>query len=288
MAFNKTSWTVLASTVLYLLLWSSGGIFSKWALDHASTFVFLVLRFALACGVLLLVGWYRGHCLPQPGTRLRVVKIGLLLIGGYSACYFLALDHGVTPGVLATVMGAQPLLTLVLVERRFPASRIAGLMLALAGLVLVVFHSITAARLSIAGMAFALGALMSMTAGAILQKGEQQAPLDVLPLQYAVGLGLCLAFMPSQPLRLEFTTGLAVSWLWLGLVYSVGAQLLFYRLIRQGNLVNVTSLFYLVPAMTALMDYVFLGNSLPGLSVLGMAAILAGLALVFRPSATNR
>lgn len=89
-------------------------------------------------------------------------------------------------------------------------------------------------------------------------------------------------------MRLEFTPGLAVSWLWLGLVYSVGAQLLFYRLIRRNNLVNVTSLFYLVPAMTAVMDYVLLGNALPGLSVLGMIAILAGLALVFRHSATNR
>ena len=288
MTFGKTSWTAFGSTVLYLLLWSSGGIFSRWALDHASAFVFLVLRFALAGSVLLLIGLYRGNWLPQPGTRWRVAKIGLLLIGGYSACYFLALEYGLTPGVLATVMGAQPLLTLVLVERRFSASRIAGLLLALGGLVLVVFYSLVAARLSMTGMVFALAALTSMTIGAILQKQEQQAPVDVLPLQYIVSLGLCLALLPSQSLRLEFTPGLAVSWLWLGLVYSVGAQLLFYRLIRRNNLVNVTSLFYLVPAMTAVMDYVLLGNALPGLSVLGMIAILAGLALVFRHSATNR
>lgn len=52
--------------------------------------------------------------------------------------------------------------------------------------------------------------------------------------------------------------------------------------VQSGNLVNVTSLFYLVPAVTAAMDYVFLGNRLPALSVAGMAAILCGLALVFR------
>jgi hypothetical protein len=33
-------------------------------------------------------------------------------------------------------------------------------------------------------------------------------------------------------------------------------------LLRAGNLVNVTSLFYLVPPVTALLDYALLGNRL--------------------------
>jgi drug/metabolite transporter (DMT)-like permease len=65
-------------------------------------------------------------------------------------------------------------------------------------------------------------------------------------------------------------------------VISVVAQLLLYRLIRRGNLVNVTSLFYLVPAVTALMDYVFLGNAPSTQTLLGMGVIVVGLALVFR------
>ncbi|WP_232823810.1 MULTISPECIES: DMT family transporter [Salinicola] len=69
---------------------------------------------------------------------------------------------------------------------------------------------------------------------------------------------------------------------WLGLVISVLAQLLLYRMIRQGNLVNVSSLFYLVPIVTAVLDYLLLGNALSPLAILGMAAILGGVALVFR------
>jgi drug/metabolite transporter (DMT)-like permease len=60
------------------------------------------------------------------------------------------------------------------------------------------------------------------------------------------------------------------------------AQLLFYRLMQAGNLVNVTSLFYLVPVVTAIMDFLVLGNRLAPLGVAGMASILAGLVLVFR------
>jgi drug/metabolite transporter (DMT)-like permease len=76
--------------------------------------------------------------------------------------------------------------------------------------------------------------------------------------------------------------------LWLGIVISVFAQLLFYRLMRAGNLVNVTSLFYLVPVVTAVMDYLVLGNRLAPLGVAGMASILAGLVLVFRATPTTK
>ncbi|MGF6486917.1 drug/metabolite transporter (DMT)-like permease [Pseudomonas frederiksbergensis] len=65
---------------------------------------------------------------------------------------------------------------------------------------------------------------------------------------------------------------------------SAGDALL-YRLIARGNLVNVTSLFYLVPAVTAVMDYLFFGNRLAALSLLGMGLIIVGLVFVFRKSA---
>ncbi|MFO6383477.1 EamA family transporter, partial [Pseudomonas aeruginosa] len=69
---------------------------------------------------------------------------------------------------------------------------------------------------------------------------------------------------------------------WMGVVVSVGATLLLYRLIAQGNLVNVTSLFYLVPAVTAIMDFMVFGNRLGWLSLLGMGLIVVGLMFVFR------
>jgi drug/metabolite transporter (DMT)-like permease len=46
--------------------------------------------------------------------------------------------------------------------------------------------------------------------------------------------------------------------------------------------VNVTSLFYLVPGVTAAMDWVFLGNPMSALMVVGLALVIAGLVIVFR------
>ena len=269
----------------FVLLWGSAAIFTRWGLDHGSVLALLTLRFALALGALLLIGLPRRRWLPAPGTRWQVAGVGLLLIGFYSMCYFQAMAHGITPGLLATLLGVQPILTLLLTERRFSAWRLLGLLLALCGLSLVVFQSLMLARLSALGMAFALGALLCTTFGALLQKRIQQAPAEVLPLQYAVTLLLCAVLAPFQPWHTEPVAGFWVPLLWLGLVISVGAQLLLYRLIRGGNLVNVTSLFYLVPVVTVLLDYVGLGNALPTLALMGMAAILAGMVLVFRSGA---
>jgi drug/metabolite transporter (DMT)-like permease len=70
--------------------------------------------------------------------------------------------------------------------------------------------------------------------------------------------------------------------LWLGLVISVGATFLLYMLIARGNLVNVTSLFYLVPGVTAAMDWLLIGNPMSSHALGGLGLVVIGLALVFR------
>ncbi len=285
MTSKPASWAATAAMSAFVLLWGSAAIFTRWGLDHGSVSALLLLRFALALCALFLIGLPKRRWLPQPGTRRQVAGTGLLLIGGYSVCYFQAMAHGITPGLLATLLGVQPILTLLLTERRFSAWRLSGLLLALAGLMLVVYQSLVLAKLSVPGMSFALGALLCMTFGAMLQKRIRQAPAEVLPLQYLATLFLYLCLAPFQPFHFEASVEFLIPLLWLGLVISVGAQLLLYRLIRSGNLVNVTSLFYLVPVVTVILDYLVLGNAMPAPTLAGMAAILAGLVLVFRKEA---
>jgi drug/metabolite transporter (DMT)-like permease len=269
------------ATVLFVLLWSSGAIFAEIGVQHVPAFAFLVGRFALASLVLALLGWRRGRWLPAPGTRLQVAATGALLTGGYAICYLLSLDRGLTPGLLATVLGVQPLLTLLVTERTWSARRMAGLVLALAGLSLVVGGA-SAQQVPLAGLAYALAALACMTVGAIGQKRLNQAPIDVLPLQNAVSLVLCTGFAAAQPVAFVPSVPGIVALLWMGVVISVGAQLLFYRLMQRPKNLNVTSLFYLVPVVTALLDDVVLGHRLSPVAMAGMGMILLGLAVVFR------
>ncbi|SDH93252.1 DMT family transporter [Pseudomonas panipatensis] len=282
-SFNRSSLANLASTGLFVLLWSSAAIASKWGLAHASPFVFLIGRFAIALLALLALGPLLGLRLPrQARERRQALLTGLVLLGFYPIFYLLALDLRVTPGVIATLLGVQPILTGILLERRFSATRLSGLSLGLGGLVLVVYQSIGFSGLTVGGLLCGLLALFGITVGTLLQKGLRESPLGSLPLQYAAGLLLCLALAPTQPLRADWSLELLLTLLWMGLVISVGATLLLYRLIARGNLVQVTSLFYLVPAVTALLDYLVFGNRLGGLALLGMGLIVVGLLLVFR------
>ncbi|MGF7159919.1 LPXTG-motif cell wall-anchored protein [Rhodoligotrophos appendicifer] len=288
MRTRSTDWTASAAMSTFVLLWASGTIVTRWGLDHSSVFALLIVRYGLALGALLLINLPSRRWLPKAGTRWQVAGTGLLMIGGYSVCCFQAMAHGVTPGLLSTILGVQPILTLLVTERRFSVWRLLGLFMALAGLVLVVYHSLILAKLSGLGVSFALSALLCVTSGAMLQKRVQQAPTEVLPLQYIVTLVLCLCFLPFEPFHIELSLQFLLPALFLGLVISVGAQLLFYRLIRSDNLVNVTSLLYLVPVVTVVLDYLILDNSMHLLALAGMALIILGLLLVFRKRSSQR
>lgn len=284
--FNKASVASAATTSLFVLLWSSGAIVSKLGLAQASPFAFLLLRSALALAGLLLIGPLLGLRWPRSrGGILRALGTGCVLLGAYQIFYLLALNTHVTPGVMATVMGVQPILTVVLMERQRSWSRLFGLGLGLGGLVMVVYQGINLGGVSLLGMLFALLALASMTCGSILQKRITDNPMGTLPLQYLAGFGLCALFAPFQPLQVQWNASFVGALLWMGLVVSLLATLLLYRLIARGNLVNVTSLFYLVPAVTAVMDFLIFGNRLAPLSLLGMGLIVVGLLFVFRKPA---
>ncbi len=149
-----------ATTALFVLLWGSAAIFTRWGLDNASPMALLVFRFLVALVALAPLAIVRRRWLPAPGTRLQTAATGLMLIGGYSVCYFEAMANGVTPGLIATIMGIQPILTLCVVERRLQGRRLSGLLLALAGLVLLVWRSLAASPMATVGILFALAALL--------------------------------------------------------------------------------------------------------------------------------
>ena len=285
MQLEGLAWRRRGATLLFVLLWSGGALAAQWGLAHASAFAFLVIRLGVALTALTLVALTRRQWWPAAGTRWQVAGTGVLLIGGYQAAYLLALAHGITPGALATVLGVQPILTLVALERGHGTrhiARLAGLAVALAGLALVLGQSLLSARLSAIGAVWALIALGCMTLGTLAQKGSRQTPLDVLPLQYAAGLALALLVAPTQPWHIDASLGFWLPLLYMALVISVGATLLLYRMIATGNLVTVTSLFYLVPVVTALLDWGLFGHRPTALAVAGTAAILLGLRLALR------
>lgn len=281
--FNRHA-SALVPTTAFVLLWSSGAIVSKVGLQYGSPFALLIARYVVALIALVALAVRSGALLPTRESRRRVFFVGLSIAGLYSVCYLLALDNGLTPGALATLLGVQPIATLLLTERRASGIRLFGLACALAGLILVVWDGLIAAHFGALGLLFAILSLVGITVGSILQKGEYQPPWVVLPMQYFVGLAFAGAIAPFAPLHASWEPGFVLPVLWLGLIISVGATFLLYHLIARGNLVNVTSLFYLVPGVTTAMDWFILGNPMSLHSIAGLTLVIVGLFAIFRES----
>ena len=71
---------------------------------------------------------------------------------------------------------------------------------------------------------------------------------------------------------------------WLILFLSVGAILLLLYLIRHYTASRVTSLFYLVPPVTAIQAFLFLDEELGLISILGMLIVAVGVFIVIQPA----
>ena len=74
----------------------------------------------------------------------------------------------------------------------------------------------------------------------------------------------------------EFVFALA----WLVLVLSLGAVMLLYWLIQRGEASRVSSLFFLVPPVTALVAWPVFGETFGAVALAGMAITALGVALV--------
>ena len=66
---------------------------------------------------------------------------------------------------------------------------------------------------------------------------------------------------------------------WLVLVLSIGAIFLLMIMIRDGEMSKVASLFYLVPAVTAVIAWALFGEDLSPVQIAGMALATFGVAL---------
>jgi drug/metabolite transporter (DMT)-like permease len=71
-----------------------------------------------------------------------------------------------------------------------------------------------------------------------------------------------------------------LSLIWLAVVLSIGSIGLLYWLIRHSAATSVASLFYLVPAVTAVMAYVLFNERLDGIAIAGMVACAAAVFVV--------
>ena len=270
--------------ILFVLLWSTGFIGAKLGLPYAGPMTFLAVRFLAVAIVMAPIAWLTGARWPsRPMLWLHIAVVGLLLQFGYLGGVFTGIAHGVPAGVSALIVGLQPVLTaalagLTLGETIRPRQWL-GLGLGLIGVALVVINPalIQPERLGAAGITVV--AMVAITLGTLYQKRfctGVDLRATVVIQNATAGLAMAAMALLFEPFTIQWTPRFVFAIVWLAIVLSVGASMLLFQLIRHGAASRVSSLFYLTPAVTAVMAFLLFGERLSPLALVGMALAAAG------------
>jgi drug/metabolite transporter (DMT)-like permease len=281
---------VLWTPWVFVLIWSTGFVVARFGMPHAPPMTFLTWRFALSVAAFLV--WIRLSGARWPQGRLQwlhLAVVGLLLHGGYLGGVWAAVKGGMSAGTAALIVGLQPLLTALWLSctghaQRASARQWVGLVLGLAGLVLVVWRKLGLGEASGPTVVLAVVALLSITSGTLWQKRFVR-PGDVrtantVQLMAAFLAALPFALVESEPFRWNAHSGAAMAWS--VLVLTLGGSSLLVLLIQRGAATQVTSLMYLVPPCTALLAWILFAEALTPGVLAGMALTAVGVWMVVR------
>lgn len=288
---------------LFVLLWATGFVGAIWGLPYAEPWTLLALRFGFVLAIALPLAPLLRFDWPQSWSQVgHIAVVGVLMHAVYLGGAYLAMARGLPAGLTALIVCLQPLCTSAIVGpflgERVSPRQIFGLVLGLGGVLLVLSEKLSATAeggffegFEASAVAFAVMALAAMTLGIVYQK-KFCTTVDIRSgtvIQYAAA-GAAVGLMALLTERMEVTWTwdfvFALGWLVVGL--SFGAVSLLMLMIRMGEASRIASFFYLVPPVTALLGYLFFGEVLGPVALLGMALSVIGVAIVVRAPKRSR
>jgi drug/metabolite transporter (DMT)-like permease len=252
---------------------------------------FLLVRYALSMACFL--PWIFFAKVKWPSNRAQWIHLaitGVFMHAGYLGGVWAAVKAGMGSGLSALIVGLQPVLTALWLSSmggQIARRQWLGLVLGFVGLVMVVSRKFEqGGEADWVNMAFAIGALFSITIGTLYQK-RFVAPCDVrtasvVQLMAATLVTLPLALMETE--TIHWSSGLAGAMAWSVLVLTLGGSSLLYLLIQRGAAASVTSLMYLVPPSTALLAWLLFSEPITVVTIAGTLLTAFGVSLVVRPA----
>ena len=273
---------------VFVLIWSTGFIVARFGMPYAPPMRFLWLRFLIS--ILCFLVWVRVAKVAWPSRRAQWFHIGMtgvFMHVGYLGGVWAAIKAGMGSGLVALVVGMQPILTALWVSGRglrVTARQWSGLALGFGGLALVVSNKLGAGEANLWNLALTVMALLSITVGTLYQKHFVQA-CDVRTANTVQLMAALLVVTPLAAMETEamvWTHELMGAMAWSVLAVTLGGSSLLFMLIQRGAATSVTSLLYLVPPTTALMAWLLFAEPVTLYTLLGMALTAWGVSWVVR------
>jgi drug/metabolite transporter (DMT)-like permease len=275
-----------AAPAIFVVLWSTGFVGTKYVLHNAEPLTYLAIRMVVVVALMAVIA---AIARPQWPDRIGIahsVVAGILVHGFYLGGTAIAIAHSIPAGLSALIPGLQPILTSTLANRwlgeRVTPLQWAGLLIGLAGVVLILHDRPMSGEAGWGWTASGVS-LVSITLGTLYQRrycGRIDWRAGNLVQYIAVTVFFGIGAWLFENNVVHWTAEFVLSVLWLAVVLSIGSIGLLYWLIRRSAATSVASLFYLVPAVTAVMAYALFGERLDAIAIVGMVACAAAVFLV--------
>ena len=285
---NLQSFAARAAPAIFVVLWSTGFVATKYVLSGAEPLTYLAIRMAVVVGLMAVIAAIARPKWPDRIGVAHSIVAGILVHGFYLGGTAIAIAHSIPAGLSALIPGLQPLLTSTLANRwlgeRVTPLQWGGLFLGLGGVVLILHGRPMSGEAGWGWLASGVS-LVSITLGTLYQRrycGRIDWRAGNLVQYLAVTVLFAAAAGLFENNQVHWTGEFVLALAWLAVVLSIGSIGLLYWLIRHSAATSVASLFYLVPAVTAVMAYVLFGERLDTVAVAGMVACAAAVFLVNR------
>jgi drug/metabolite transporter (DMT)-like permease len=290
-----TPLAIATAPALFVLLWSTGFIGARFGLPYIEPLTFLAVRMAFVVLIMAAIAIIGRAQRPDAGEVGHSLIAGSLVHGLYLGGVFTAISQGVPAGISALVPGLQPIVTST-IANRFMGERVTrvqwvGLALGLIGVLLVLHDRSIVLAGSALGWVASFLSLVGITLGTLYQKrycGRIDWRAGNLIQYIGAGVLFALGAFAFETREIRWSGELIFAMAWLVLVLSIAAVGLMYWLIRRTAATGFASLFYLVPAVTALFAFILFGERLDAVSILGMVICAGGVVLANRGAAKPR
>lgn len=275
--------TLLIATLA--LAWGSNFLWIKISLDAFSPVQLTVARMVLGALVLLAVVAIRREKLPADLPTWGHLFVAALVANAVPYLLFALGETRVDSGIAGALNATTPLWTLAVVflarlSSRLNGLQVLGLVLGFLGSLLI-FAPWAADSVDTLGTLFCLLAALSYGIS-YLYMSKYLIPKNLTPTVLSTSQLVAASVLVA--LTLPFDTADAPTWSWvpwlslaiLGVFGTGLAYIINYALIRTEGPVGASVVTYLVPVASVALGAVFLSESVPLLSLLGIAVILLG------------
>ena len=274
---------------IFVILWSSAFITTKPIIDNSDPFSALAFRFLfVAFGFYLFCLFTKQRILVNKKNLIESFLSGVLFHGLYLGGVFFSISKGMPTGIAALIVTLQPVLTNALsgpiLNEKVTIKQWLGVLLGFIGATLVLGFDI-GSEIPTAGLVATIIALVAITSSTIGQKKlSNNLPLSVSNMYQAIGgftfhLFAIIFFVKPY---IDFSQTFIIAMSHQIFLVSFGAFTILMFLIKNNSASKTVSVFFLIPATSAFMAWLFLNENLTNLDLVGFVITTVGVYIATR------